>query len=379
MTQHERLTSLDAFRGATIAAMMLVNNAGDWGHVYPQLEHAEWNGWTFTDWIFPFFLFIVGVAMTMSFARRIERGDDARKLLLNAARRSVIIFVLGLILNGAPFFNLSTIRIPGVLQRIAVCYFIVSVIVLFTKTRKAQNFWLIGFLAVYWLMMKFIPVPGIGAGVLEQGKNFSAYIDSLLLSGHMYIYTQTWDPEGIISTLPAIATTLFGVQTGYFLRSPLSREEKTVWMFVAGFVLLFIGVVLDMWLPINKNIWTSSYSIFTAGWALICFAVLYWLIDVKGFKLKTPLGRWYTPFVMLGMNAIAVYFVGSLIGKLSISFMLSQPDGKSMMLKTYIYQHFFAPLLTNPFHASLLYAMMYVLGSFLLAWVMWKKQWFVKV
>jgi predicted acyltransferase len=371
--QNERLTSLDAFRGATIAAMMLVNNAGDWSHVYPQLEHAAWNGWTFTDWIFPFFLFIVGVAMTMSFARRIERDDNARKLMLNVARRSLIIFVLGLILNGAPFFDLSTIRIPGVLQRIAVCYFIVSLIVLFAKTRRTQIFWLVGALAVYWLMMKLIPVPGIGAGVLEPGKNFSAYIDSFFLSGHMYIYTQTWDPEGIVSTLPAIATTLFGVQTGYFLRSPLSREEKTVWMFVAGFVLLLIGAILDMWLPINKNIWTSSYSIFTAGWALICLAIFYWLIDVNGFK------RWCFPFVMLGMNAITVYFVGSLIGKISISIMVNQPGGKSIMLKTYLYQHFFAPLAANPFHTSVLYAMMYVLGSFLLAWIMWKKQWFVKV
>ncbi|MDE3058894.1 MAG: DUF5009 domain-containing protein [Bacteroidota bacterium] len=371
--QHERLTSLDAFRGATIAAMMLVNNAGDWSHVYPQLEHAAWNGWTLTDWIFPFFLFIVGVAMTMSFARRMERGDDTMKLLMNAARRSAIIFLLGLILNGAPFFDLSTIRIPGVLQRIAVCYFIVSLIVLFSRTRQARIFWLVGLLAVYWLMMKLIPVPGIGTGVLEPGKNFSAYIDSLFLSGHMYIYTKTWDPEGIVSTLPAIATTLFGVQTGYFLRSSRSNEEKTISMFVSGFVLLLLGVVLDMWLPINKNIWTSSYSIFTAGWALICLATFYWLIDVKGFK------RWATPFVMLGMNAITVYFIGSLIGKISISVMLNQPDGKSIMLKTYIYQNFIAPLAVNPFHTSVLYAMMYVLGSFLLAWIMWKKQRFVKM
>jgi len=370
--QHERLMSLDAFRGATIAGMMLVNNPGTWSAIYPQLEHAEWNGWTFTDWIFPFFLWIVGVAMTMSFAHRQERGDTKKQLLIQVVKRSLIIFGLGLFLAGFPFFNLSIIRIPGVLQRIAVCYFIASLIVLYTKNMRTQVYWLAGFLISYWLMMKLIPVPEIGAGIMERGKNFSAYIDSMFLSGHMWGYTKTWDPEGIVSTLPAVATTLFGVMTGHYLRSQHSKEEKTAWMFVAGNILLFLGATLDMWLPINKSIWTTSYSIFMAGWALVCFAMFYWIIDVKGYK------RWVKPFIIFGMNAITVFVISGMIGRLYGSVIkLKQPDGSEISLQGYIFRTFFLPL-ASPINASLIYAICFLLFLYLTAWIMWKRKWFLK-
>ncbi len=370
--QHERLISLDAFRGATIAGMMLVNNPGTWSSIYPQLEHAEWNGWTFTDMIFPFFLWIVGVAMTMSFAHRQERGDTKMQLLLQVVKRSLIIFGLGLFLAGFPYFNFSTIRIMGVLQRIAVCYFITSLIVLYSKNIRTQAYWLLGFLISYWLMMKLIPVPEIGAGMLERGKNFSAYIDSLLLSGHMWSQTKIWDPEGTVSTLPAIATTLFGVLTGHYLRSQHSKEEKTAWMFIAGNVLLFIGATFDMWLPINKSIWTSSYSIFMAGWALVCFAMFYWLIDVKGYK------RWAKPFIIFGMNAVAVFVISGLVGRLYGSVIkLKQPDGSEISLQGYIFRTFFLPL-GSPINASLTFAIFFLLFLFLIAWIMWRRKWFLK-
>jgi predicted acyltransferase len=370
--QHERLMSLDAFRGATIAGMMLVNNPGTWSAIYPQLEHAEWNGWTFTDWIFPFFLWIVGVAMTMSFAHRQERGDTKKQLLIQVVKRSLIIFGLGLFLAGFPFFNFSIIRIPGVLQRIAVCYFIASLIVLYTKNIRTQVYWLAGFLISYWLMMKLIPVPEIGAGIMERGKNFSAYIDSMFLSGHMWGYTKTWDPEGIVSTLPAVATTLFGVMTGHYLRSQHSKEEKTAWMFVAGNILLFLGATLDMWLPINKSIWTTSYSIFMAGWALVCFAMFYWIIDVKGYK------RWAKPFIIFGMNAIAVFVLSGMVGRLYGSVIkLKQPDGSEISLQGYIFRTFFLPL-ASPINASLIYAIGFLLFLYLIAWIMWTRKWFLK-
>jgi predicted acyltransferase len=370
--QHERLMSLDAFRGATIAGMMLVNNPGTWSAIYPQLEHAEWNGWTFTDWIFPFFLWIVGVAMTMSFAHRQERGDTKKQLLIQVVKRSLIIFGLGLFLAGFPFFHFSIIRIPGVLQRIAVCYFIASLIVLYTKNIRTQVYWLAGFLISYWLMMKLIPVPEIGAGIMERGKNFSAYIDSMFLSGHMWGYTKTWDPEGIVSTLPAVATTLFGVMTGHYLRSQHSKEEKTAWMFVAGNILLFLGATLDMWLPINKSIWTTSYSIFMAGWALVCFAMFYWIIDVKGYK------RWAKPFIIFGMNAIAVFVLSGMIGRLYGSVIkLKQPDGSEISLQGYIFRTFFLPL-ASPINASLIYAICFLLFLYLIAWIMWTRKWFLK-
>lgn len=370
--QHERLMSLDAFRGATIAGMMLVNNPGTWSAIYPQLAHAEWNGWTFTDWIFPFFLWIVGVALTISFTHRQERGDTKKQLMAQVIKRTLIIFGLGLVLAGFPFFNLSTIRIPGVLQRIAVCYFVASLIVLNTKSIRTQVYWLVGFLVSYWLIMKLVPIPDVGAGLMERGKNFSAYVDSLLLSGHMWSFTKTWDPEGTVSTLPAIATTLFGVLTGHYLRSQHTKEEKTAWMFVAGNILLLIGATLDMWLPINKSIWTTSYSIFMAGSALVCFAMFFWIIDVKGYK------RWAKPFVIFGMNAITVFVLSGLIGRLYGSVIkLQQVDGTEISLQGYIFKTFFLPL-ASPINASLIFAICFLLFLYLIAWIMWKNKWFLK-
>jgi predicted acyltransferase len=375
----KRLMSLDAFRGATIAGMILVNNPGSWSIIYPQLRHATWHGWTFTDWIFPFFLWIVGVAMTFSFARRVEEGGDKKALFGHVVRRAAIIFGLGLFLTAFPFgllghnFSLSTIRIPGVLQRIAICYLIGSAIFLTTSLR-GQVLWILGLLASYWLMIHLIPVPGYGAGLLEPTGNLCWYVDSNLLSGHTWTGAPApgFDPEGIVSTLPAIATTLFGVLTGHWLRSGRSGEEKTAWMFVAGNVLLLLGAILDIWLPINKNLWTSSYSVFMAGWALVCLAVFYWLIDVKGYT------RWATPFVIYGMNAIAVFVLSGLVGKLLYLVKFTMADGTVVTLKTVIYQNIFEPI-ASPLNASLLFAICFVLLMYAVAWFMWKKKWFLKV
>ena len=376
----QRLVSLDAFRGATIAGMILVNDPGDWGNVYPQLRHAAWHGWTFTDWIFPFFLWIVGVAMTFSFARRVEEGADRMKLMGHVVRRSLIIFALGLFLAGFPFgllfghsFSLANLRIPGVLQRIAVCYLASSAIFLTTHVR-GHVAWIVGLLAGYWAMIMLIPVPGYGAGFLEPTGNLCWYIDSNLLAGHTWSGAPApgFDPEGILSTLPAIATTLFGVLTGHWLRSERSKEEKTAWMFVSGNLLLLAGAILDMWLPINKNLWTSSYSVFMAGWALVCLAMFYWLIDVKGYT------KWSKPFVIYGMNAITVYVLAGLLGKTLYLVHFTASDGTTQTLKEVIYRNMFVPL-ASPVNASLLFAIAFVLVIYVAAWAMWKKKWFLKV
>ena len=367
--QGQRLMSLDAFRGATIAGMILVNNPGTWSDIYPQLRHAEWYGWTFTDWIFPFFLFIVGVAMTFSFAMRRERGDTNAKLHAQVLKRSLLIFAFGMFLAGFPYFHLSTIRIPGVLQRIAVCFCIASFIMLHTNVR-GQVYWLLGLLASYWLIMMYLPVPG--AGSYEKGNNFAAYIDSLVLDGHMWSVSKTWDPEGTISTIPAVATTLFGMLTGHWLRSKRSPEEKTAWMFVAGNLLLLLGAILDIWQPISKSIWTSSYSIFMAGWALVCLACFYFLIDVKGYK------AWAKPFVIYGMNAIAIFVLSGIVGRLTGLIKVDDGSGAEVTLHGYVYGHLFAPY-ASPVNASLLFAICFVLATFLVAWGMWKKKWFLKV
>ncbi|MDD8018044.1 MAG: DUF5009 domain-containing protein [Bacteroidota bacterium] len=379
----ERLLSLDAFRGFTIAGMILVNNPGSWSHIYPQLEHAEWSGWTFTDWIFPFFLWIVGVAMTFSFAIRTAKGDSKQKLLLNVLRRSAIIFGLGLFLAGFPFgllwghhFSFSFIRIPGVLQRIAVCYFIASVIYLYLSTRG--QIIAIGAVCIsYALMMFYIPVPDIGAGLFEKGKNFAAYFDSIFLTGHMWSATKTWDPEGIISTLPAIATALFGAITGDYLRkSPHSKEEKSAWMFVFGAGLLLLGALLDMWMPINKSLWTVSYTIFMAGWALCIFGIFYFLIDAKGIK------KWAHPFIVYGMNAIFVFVLSGVVARImglwKFNVQLSNGTFDNVSMKTIITQNIFDPLF-SPINASLMFALCWVFGLYVVVWWMYKKKWFVKV
>jgi predicted acyltransferase len=376
----KRLLSLDAFRGATIAGMILVNNPGSWSAIYPQLRHAAWHGWTFTDWIFPFFLWIVGVAMTYSFAKRKEAGDPKGKLILHVARRALTIFALGLFLNGFPFgllfgheFSWSTIRIPGVLQRIALCYFLASVIYLYSSTR-VQVAWILGLLSGYWLLVKLVPVPGFGAGVLDLQGNLCWWVDSNLLAGHTWRGAPLpgFDPEGIVSTIPAIATTLFGALTGTWLRTDRTKEEKTAWMFVAGNILLLLGAVLDIWMPINKSLWTSSYSVFMAGWALVCLAMFYWLIDVKGYS------KWATPFIIYGMNAITVFVLSGLVGKSMGLIRFAQADGTVLSLQGVIFQSVYLPL-ASPINASLLYAISFISVMFLVVWFMWKKKWFLKV
>jgi predicted acyltransferase len=199
-----RLVSLDAFRGFTIAAMVLVNNPGDWSSLYSQLAHAQWNGWTFTDWIFPFFLFIGGVSMAFSLGRLADGGADKPALLAKLARRAALIFLIGFALNLIPAFGFGTVRIPGVLQRIALCTMLAAPIVVYCGWR-AQLGWIAALLALYSVLLLLVPVPGIGAGILEPGKDTGAWLDRMLMDGHLWAHAKTWDPEGLLSTMPAVA------------------------------------------------------------------------------------------------------------------------------------------------------------------------------
>jgi len=366
-----RLMSLDVFRGATIAAMLLVNNPGDWGAVYAPLLHAPWHGWTFTDVIFPFFLWIVGVAMTLSFARRVERGESRSALMLHALRRSAIIFGLGLLLAGFPYYNLATIRIPGVLQRIAVCYLAAALIFLMSGLR-GMILWTGGLLSVYWVLMKLVPVPGYGAGVLDKVGNFAQYVDSMVLRGHMWSATKVWDPEGIVSTLPAIATTLFGVLAGRILRLRLADAEKTAWLFVFGSSLMLCGSVMNWWLPINKNLWTSSYAVFMAGLAATVFAFCYWIVDVQGRR------AWAQPFVVYGMNAIAMFVLAGLVAKSLGLVRVAAAGGGQISLSAWIFRSLYAPL-ASPKNASLMYALTYVLLFWAIAYFLYRRRIFLKV
>lgn len=328
----ERLISLDAFRGITIAGMILVNNPGSWQHVYPPLLHAPWHGWTPTDLIFPFFLFVVGVAMTFSFATRLASTEALVKLYFQIVKRSLILFGLGLFLHLFPYFRFESMRIPGVLQRIAVVYLFASLITLRTSL-KGQAWAVVILLLVYWALLTLVPVPGYGAGDLSVKGNLAAYIDNSLLHGH--IWQPTWDPEGILSTVPAIATVLAGVLVGHLLRSGKEKNEIAEWMFVIGWGAILAGLIWHIWFPINKNLWTSSYVVFTAGAALQFLGVCYWLIDVKGWR------TWAYPAIVFGMNAIAVFALSVLVTKLTLLIRVTSADGAKVTLKVWIYENLF--------------------------------------
>ncbi|HTY11704.1 MAG TPA: heparan-alpha-glucosaminide N-acetyltransferase domain-containing protein [Bacteroidota bacterium] len=372
-----RLVSLDVLRGMAIAGMMMVNNHGPGSEVYTQIEHAPWNGCTFADWVFPTFLFVVGVAMTFSFSRRAHDASQKKALYGHVLKRTAVLFLLGIVLNAIsynnfPFFFPSTVRIPGVLQRIAACYLVVSLILLNCKIR-GQAVWAIGLVVAYWLMLELIPVPGYGAGVLQPAGSLEWYVDSHLFKGHTYVYAPTpgFDPEGLVSTIPAIATTLFGALTGQWLRSDKPQKSKANWMLAAGVVLTLVGAVLGIWMPINKNLWTSSYAVFMTGIDLVCFGILYWFIDIRGFK------KWAIPFVIYGMNAISVYFLSDIVAKL-LAIIEWESSGATISLRSYIYQNLLLQIV-SPINASLVYAISFMLLMYLIAWIMWRRKWFIKI
>jgi predicted acyltransferase len=374
-----RLASLDAFRGFTIAAMVLVNNPGDWSHLYEPLEHAKWNGWTFTDCIFPFFLFIGGVAMALSLGRLAAAGADRPRLLAKLAKRAALIFLIGFLLNLIPYFHFDRVRIPGVLQRIALCTLLAAPIVVYCGWR-AQLAIIGALLALYSVLMLFVPVPGIGAGVLAPGMDFGAWVDRSLLGGHLWVQSKTWDPEGLVSTLPALCNQLFGVLAGRWLASTTNRTEQTVWMLLAGLACCWLGTVLgSVLMPINKSLWTPSFSLLTTGWALTVFSAFYWLLDVNPCpRLRERAAWWARPLVIYGMNALFVFAFSGFAAKMLGYVKFAQPDGSLKSLGGLLYE----PLAALPIGAvntSLLHAVLFDACMFLLAWIMWRNKWFVKV
>jgi predicted acyltransferase len=362
----ERLLSLDVFRGLTIGGMMIVNNQGG-PESYLQLEHADWHGWTYTDTIFPSFLWIVGVALTLSTAKRVERGDNRQTLLLHALRRGALIFAIGLLMNGFPTFQFAHYRIPGVLQRIGICYFAATAVFLYTKMR-GQIISTAFCLITYWLLMFYYPVPGVGAGQFGKEGNFERYIDTMVLTGHMYSRTQFWDPEGIVSTLPSIATVLFGALTGQILRRSHNHSERVARVFLSGNGLIFAGMILSAWMPINKNLWTVPFAVFMAGISSVVFASCYWVCDAKGYRW------WAKPLEIYGMNAIAAYIAAGALARLLGTIKL---DGDVSLHKV-LFDRVFAPL-ASPVNASLLYSIAFDLTIFAFAYLLYRKRWFLKL
>jgi predicted acyltransferase len=371
MSPSDRLVSLDVFRGITIAGMVLVNNPGTWSSIYWPLEHAQWNGWTPTDLVFPFFLFIVGVSITLAFARRVEEGAVQRALYLKVVKRSAIIFGLGFLLNLIPNFDFATVRIPGVLQRIAVCYLITSLIFLKTKVRTQFVIALV-LLVGYWLLMTRVAAPGFAAGDLSKEGSLASYIDRVVFGAHVWRQAKVYDPEGLLSTIPAVATTLFGVLTGHWLRSERTRWDKVAAMFVAGAAGVALGWAWNSFFPINKALWTSSYVLFTAGLALQLLALCYWLIDINGFR------RWAWPFEVFGVNALALFVGSALMVKLMALIKIPQSDGTRIASQGWIFRNLFLTW-ASPINASLFYAIAFILLWLFLMWLLYRKGIIIKV
>ncbi len=347
--------------------MILVNNPGSWGDIYAPLAHADWHGWTPTDLIFPFFLFIVGVSMTISFAKRLEDGDRSH-LYRQIFRRSAIIYGLGLLLSAFPDFDFENLRYVGVLPRIAMVYLVTSLIVL-NLSRRAQSWVFAGLLLGYWALMKWVPVPEFGAGVLTPEGNLAGWIDSLILPGRLY--QGTWDPEGLLSTLPAVATALSGVFTGYWLRSGRDRLQIARGMAVAGGLAMIAGLIWSHWFPINKNLWTSSYVLFSSGAAIVCLSLLYWLIEVRDYR------KWAQPAVIFGVNAIAVFVLSGLVTRLLIRIHVAG-DPDPITVKQWLFETLFASW-ASPMNASLAFALTYLLFWWALMALLYRRKIFIKI
>jgi len=420
----ERLTSLDVFRGFTIFLMTIVNNPGNWEAIYPPLEHAKWNGCTPTDLVFPFFIFIMGAAISFAMPNKKLDSETFTKI----AARSLRIFCLGLFLNffgKIAIFGLEgisllvvrllitlvvfyalignfsskvklylaliiltilfflaysgieeyqTVRIPGVLQRIGIVYFFSSL--LYTKTKqKTQILVAIGLLLLYWGLMTLIPIPGIGAANFEKGTNFASWLDGIILKDHMWFSTKTWDPEGFLSTIPAIASGIIGLLIGQIINSPLQKLEIVKKTLIVGVSITILGVIWNFVFPINKSLWTSSYVLFTSGLATLCLAFLYYIIEVINYK------KWTQFFLIWGVNPMFVFFFSPIISRTMSAIEIQNPSmiTSKINLEDYFYSFIVVPSFDNPLNASLAFALYYAIFWSFILWVLHKNKLIFKV
>jgi predicted acyltransferase len=397
-----RVLSLDILRGITIALMILVNDPGDWSHTYAQLDHAKWNGFTLTDLVFPNFLFIVGASIILSLQSRISRGESGHILALHILRRSAIIFAVDLFFGLYPHFHYTHLRLYGVLTRIALCYLCAGLICLITQRADRLLTICTVLLISYWALMRFVPVPGFGIPthnmpILDPDGNLAAWLDRhiidltqrLLHTGRLYEHTR--DPEGLLSTLPAIATTLLGSVTALWLRRVDTSSERSQGsitrsmclngLLLAGILSIAAGSLWNVSFPINKNLWTSSYVLFSAGWALLLLALFYWLIDIRHINV-TKVGKWLTfPWLVFGSNAITVFCISVLLVEnliwIKLPFELG-PNGQPVTAWFWIYHHLFA-FNGSTNNTSLAFALAFVAVCFIPNLLLWRKRIFLKI
>jgi predicted acyltransferase len=370
-----RLVSLDVVRGITIAFMILVNNGGSGRYSYSQLEHSAWNGWTLTDLVFPSFLFIAGISIVFSNESRMARGESKGALRLHVLKRSVILFLLGLVVNGFPLFHLGTLRIYGVLQRIAICFLFASLLYLWNSRAWIAATTAVVALLGYWILMRWVPIPGIGVpthGVplLDPNNNWVAYVDRKIFPGRLYEGVR--DPEGLISNIPAMGTILFGVLTGIWLRRPISLSAKYNGLRYSAITGLLLGILWGVSFPLNKKLWTSSYVLFAAGCTLLLLAICFYAVEIREWTRG-----WTFPWLVFGSNAITAYVFSELLSA-ALSTIRVHDGARITDLQQYIYQHWFFPVV-NPSFGSLLYAIAFVLVCFLPVVWLYRKKIFIKI
>ena len=403
----QRVLSVDVLRGLTIALMILVNDPGDWDHVYAQLDHAAWNGFTLTDLVFPNFLFLVGASIIFSLESRIARGESRRALAGHMLRRAATLFAIKMFLSVFPHFHWTHLRLFGVLTRIAVCYLAVGLICLATRRARALAAIAAGLLVGYWAMMRFVPVPGFGVPthampILDPERNLAAWIDrgfTAFTQRTIHVgslYNHTHDPEGLLSTLPAIATTLIGAAAGLWIRRVGGTKQSCVFgskprarclsgLVVAGIGGLAAGLAWSRWFPINKNLWTSSYVLYAAGWSLVLLALCYWLIDMRRMN-ERPAGRgllW--PWLVFGSNAITAYVLSNFLVETMLWIKVPaggviNPDAPAGPISAWlwVYQHGFAHGQSSEV-TSLAYALAFTAVCFVPNWVLWRRKIFLKI
>jgi predicted acyltransferase len=363
-----RIISLDMFRGLTIMAMIIVNTPGSWSHLYPVLSHSAWNGCTPTDLVFPFFIFAMGFAAVLSIKKRLQKGTPKNKLVLQLIRRSAILFLLGLILNSFPFNDLANIRIMGVLQRIAIVNLVCGLFLIYTEVKVlwyVSAFLLLG----YWAVMALVPVPDFGPANLDPETNLAAWLDRLILGKHVWIYSKVYDPEGILSTLPALVSGFAGVLAGNLFMKTENERDKLINLMVYGNILIVSGMAWDLLFPINKQLWTSSYVLYTSGLAMVVLGIFYWMADIKQVKQFAP------PLLAFGTNPIIAYF-GSQIGASLLGLILV--TSAKISLYEWLF-NFYLSLGLSPVNASLLGAILFTGFWLLVVSLMYRRNIIIKI
>jgi predicted acyltransferase len=375
----QRLVALDVLRGITIAFMIMVNNNGGAGS-WHFMNHAQWNGLTPTDLVFPTFVLVVGASIAFAFEARLKRGATRTQLAWHTVKRAVILFLLGIVVNSFPFFELVHMRFYGVLQRIAVCYLVVGLFYLWDRRVGTKVAALAVALVGYWVLLRWVPVPGAGMPgrdfpFMDQTQNMVSWLDRLLLKGHLYLPWTTHDvrdPEGLLSDLPAIGTALIGLLTGLWLRGQSAVKTKAAGLAAAAVGCLGCGYLWSLWFPLNKNMWTSSYVLVAAGYSLLLLTVVFWMVEVRGWRRG-----WTWPWLVFGSNAIVAYMFSELlpgvIGSIAIPV-----DGKHESLQVFLAAPIYA-LIANPGWAAFAYAVTYTAVCFVPVWMLYRKRIFVKV